>query len=96
MQDAKTFPYKEMWEHMVEFFENDYEIVNPDHQVHLDKIRRAKYVYILDQTSMELEMAKDCTLINIEEVLGSKYLYTIGMRNNSAYQQLIGAAYVPF
>ena len=81
---------------MVEFSETDDVIMSPNHRLHLDKVTRDKYVYLVDQTSIELEMSKDCTLTNLPDFLGSRFFYTIGMRKHSAFEQLIGEAYVAY
>ena len=71
---------------------HDEDIFSSNHSVHMHKMQTEKYVYITDKTSIELEMEEDCELNLVKEYLDMKFYYSVGMRNNSAFSQLIGEA----
>ena len=79
-----------MWQRIEEFNKSDPGVLGFSHSGHIQKVKDGYYVYILDRTSMELEMATDCTIKELGESLDYKFLYSIGMRKNSAYQHLLG------
>ena len=80
-----------MWENIINiFYKDDPEVLGISNAGHIEKTKVDQYVYIVDQTSMELAMAEDCTLIHLPDALGSKFFYSIGTRKNSVYEQLIG------
>ncbi|XP_060558639.1 glutamate receptor ionotropic, delta-1-like [Ruditapes philippinarum] len=66
--------YKAIGDGMREFNKTDREVLNPYTNIHIRKVKKGKYAWIGDKTSIDIAMGKECTLTSIkEEFLPLKY-----------------------
>lgn len=81
-----------MWNGIKRFNRTDTDVLNPDPNVHIDKMYKEKYVYIGDKSYMEVRKANRCELITATEEIPNMS-YGIGLPNNSLYTKLFSDKY---
>nr|XP_011455937.2 glutamate receptor ionotropic, kainate 5 isoform X2 [Crassostrea gigas] len=78
---------QKVWSGIKTFNRTDTDVLNPDPNVHIDKMYKEKYVYIGDKSYMEVRKANRCELITATEEIPNMS-YGIGLPNNSLYTKL--------
>jgi len=71
--------------------ESGEDVLSTNHTLHMLKVKEGRYAYVVDKTSTELEMARNCDVT----LLPIKFLslhYSVGVQNNSAYKDLVNNA----
>lgn len=83
---------QKVWSGIKTFNRTDTDVLNPDPNVHIDKMYKEKYVYIGDKSYMEVRKANRCELITATEEIPNMS-YGIGLPNNSLYTKLFSDKY---
>ncbi|KAK2151101.1 hypothetical protein LSH36_375g02043, partial [Paralvinella palmiformis] len=70
---------------MIFFNVTDPSVLSDDKNVHMDKVKNEKYVYLADGTFLQVATSKDCRLDKIKETF-IPVEYAVAFWKNSAYK----------
>jgi hypothetical protein len=72
--------------------ETDPDVLSPDHSSHVRRVSEDKYIYLGDVTSLRAAAKHNCRLVVGSSDNSFIMSYSIALRNNSAYVEVVQAA----
>ena len=94
LQDSNNSVEQELYRRMMEFAQDDPNILSQDYNVHLSKMLSENYAYIGDSPFMELWAAEHCEIAMLPVKLTGLEYYSILLTKDSAFTADIDNVYV--
>jgi ionotropic kainate glutamate receptor 2 len=72
---------------MMKYLESDDDILSIDNDLHLEKVLKENYAYIVDSSTVKY-LIENCSYVSIPDKLPMVFPYALGFRKHSAYTKL--------